>query len=476
MRAPKWSLITRVAMKAVLVTLALSLPACGKSGSRGDDGAQGVPGTPGQAGADGKQGPTGKTGPQGETGPSGPKGPAGPAGKDGGPGLDGKNGRDGLNGQDGLSGRDGKDGKDGQAGLKAALATQISTSGRHTCALLWDGKVACWGSNAFGQLGTEVYDWKPVIVSELTTAIQVGTGRDFSCALKRQPFANDKHVFCWGDNSEGALGVPVSSVKKSHVPILAATYVDQLAVGHRHVCVLRSFERTVECWGDNSVGQLATDVALAPGEHSKVKIDLGEAPLSTLVRGPFNTCVLNKDGRAACWGQNSHQQIAANQGTIAKPTELKTLPGPIEQLTQATEHSCALLKTGEVYCWGSNEDGLLGVPHCEGRCSLPQEVTSLRSQLRAIVANSHGTCGQTISRELYCWGLFAVGVPTLLLAGPQPVPELADVDSFALGDGNVCFIKSGLVSCLGTNNYGEAGSEPPSDVPIGFPMGVAIWE
>ena len=35
-----------------------------------------------------------------------------------------------------------------------ATATGIALGGTHSCALLNDGKVMCWGTNYYGQLGT----------------------------------------------------------------------------------------------------------------------------------------------------------------------------------------------------------------------------------------------------------------------------------------------------------------------------------
>jgi hypothetical protein len=65
--------VDRFFMTTALVTLVLSLAACGEKGPKGDAGPPGPPGAPGSTGP---QGPAGSQGPPGPAGPTGSPGPA----------------------------------------------------------------------------------------------------------------------------------------------------------------------------------------------------------------------------------------------------------------------------------------------------------------------------------------------------------------------------------------------------------------
>jgi hypothetical protein len=87
-------------------------------------------------------------------------------------------------------------------GISNAIA--ISTGWEHSCAVLADGTVRCWGANALGQLGdgTTTRRTTPVPVSGITGAVAVTAGWwHHSCAL-----LGDGTVRCWGDNQWGQLG------------------------------------------------------------------------------------------------------------------------------------------------------------------------------------------------------------------------------------------------------------------------------
>ena len=92
-------------------------------------------------------------------------------------------------------------------------AIAISAGTNHTCALLDNASVKCWGYNGYGQLGidndTQMGDGSGEM-SQLT-GINLGTGRtataisaggSHTCA-----FLDNDSVKCWGNNDNGKLGI-----------------------------------------------------------------------------------------------------------------------------------------------------------------------------------------------------------------------------------------------------------------------------
>jgi alpha-tubulin suppressor-like RCC1 family protein len=103
-------------------------------------------------------------------------------------------------------------------------ASDVSLGTNHGCALLADGHVECWGANAYGQLGAgtesgpetcsaEACSTRPVEVSNITNAVQIGAGGFHACAV-----LSDGHVDCWGDNRQRELGDGGTS-HSSDVPV-----------------------------------------------------------------------------------------------------------------------------------------------------------------------------------------------------------------------------------------------------------------
>jgi alpha-tubulin suppressor-like RCC1 family protein len=92
------------------------------------------------------------------------------------------------------------------------LATQLATGEAHTCALLDNGKVRCWGENNFGQLGlgnTKTIGDGPgemppadTQLGALALAIYGGTNANHHCVLLA-----GSQLRCWGLNSAGQLGI-----------------------------------------------------------------------------------------------------------------------------------------------------------------------------------------------------------------------------------------------------------------------------
>lgn len=82
----------------------------------------------------------------------------------------------------------------------------MSVSGGHSCAVIRDGSVRCWGANGAGELGdgTTASSTAPVRVAGITDATDVAVGYGFSCARLA-----DASIRCWGQRT-GSAAVPSS--------------------------------------------------------------------------------------------------------------------------------------------------------------------------------------------------------------------------------------------------------------------------
>jgi alpha-tubulin suppressor-like RCC1 family protein len=118
-------------------------------------------------------------------------------------------------------------------------ARAVTTGLAHTCALLDDGSVDCWGANANGELGngTTVGSPTPVAVTGLTgRATAIDAGDAHTCALLQ-----DGSIECWGWNIEGQLGNGGGGDSPSPVAVAGLkTTASAIAAGGSHTCALLS--------------------------------------------------------------------------------------------------------------------------------------------------------------------------------------------------------------------------------------------
>src|SRR5437879_2055260 len=146
-------------------------------------------------------------------------------------------------------------------------ATAVTAGGFHTCALPGDGTVRCWGQNDLGQLGNgtsdpvpnnpSTFNPTPVTVSGITTAVAISAGGWHTCALLQ-----DGTVRCWGDNTYGQMGNGASEGSVSTTPAPSATGITTATArssGAEHSCVLLQ-DGTVRCWGRNDEGRVGVRI------------------------------------------------------------------------------------------------------------------------------------------------------------------------------------------------------------------------
>ena len=139
--------------------------------------------------------------------------------------------------------------------------TALAAGGRHTCALIETGALKCWGQNQRGQLGdgTTADRVVPVNVAELSTGVMaLAAGWQHSCALML-----NGAIKCWGNNGNGQVGAGnlLLKVTATDVPRISAPAV-AVTAGREHTCALLA-DNAVRCWGDDQQGQLGKDTKVS---------------------------------------------------------------------------------------------------------------------------------------------------------------------------------------------------------------------
>jgi alpha-tubulin suppressor-like RCC1 family protein len=228
------------------------------------------------------------------------------------------------------------------------FATAVAAGSFHTCALLDTGTVKCWGNNSWGQLGQGDATQRgsspgqmgdalpPVALGTDRTALAIGSGYQFACALL------DNHtVKCWGDNTNGQLGqgTAVSSIGDgpgelgdAMAPINLGTgrTALKLFVAQYSACAALD-NGALKCWGANNFGQLGlgdtTDRGTAPAQmgDSLPPVALGTGRTAMYVSGRLGSrCAMLDSSYVKCWGRNNLGQLGlgTTQGKGGNPGEM----------------------------------------------------------------------------------------------------------------------------------------------------------
>jgi alpha-tubulin suppressor-like RCC1 family protein len=210
-------------------------------------------------------------------------------------------------------------------------ATAIAVGPGWACALTAGGGVDCWGDDSSGQLGVgpqtpletcknDLCSTTAVSVAGIGQATAIASGTWHSCALIR-----DGSVDCWGTGGNGELGDGNSTSSPTPVPVSGISTATAISAGEFDSCAALA-DGTVDCWGENLNGEFgngttnsaATPVAAMSGATDAISISAGNG----------TACALRSTGGIECAGQDDAGQLGNGTATayIDMPVSVSGIP------------------------------------------------------------------------------------------------------------------------------------------------------
>jgi len=351
-------------------------------------------------------------------------------------------------------------------------AKQVSASYEHTCAVLNDDTVKCWGKGNYGQLGygdtnsrgdsgasatscddgKQMGDCLPVVdLGVNKTAKQVAAGGYHTCAI-----LNDDTVKCWGAGNSGQLGYGGTSYKYSPPTATvdlgtcgtSTCLAKKIIAGSTHTCAVLN-DDTVKCWGRGYYGQLGYGNTNNQNSPPTETVDLGTCGSSNctakqLVAGWHHTCAVLNDDTVKCWGHGESGKLGygdtnnrgdsgagatscnegKEMGDCLPTVDLGTCGSSsctAKQVVPGRIHTCAVLNDDTVKCWGLGEYGRLGYGDTNSRGDSGASATSCNQgkemgdclptvdlgtgkTAKQVVAGYYHTCAVLNDDTVKCWG------------------------------------------------------------------------
>jgi alpha-tubulin suppressor-like RCC1 family protein len=320
--------------------------------------------------------------------------------------------------------------------------------------------------------------------------MQLAAGATHACVLLREGT-----VWCWGSDDDGELGTGFTgdtmctggiTCRPTPKKVTGLDGITQISAGVASTCAVEGDSGKVHCWGRDALG--GETICASMGKCSPLPTPVAGLPATAQVSaGAGFACALTTQGEVQCWGDNSLGQLGAGSGVASSVMPLP-VPGLgvgcIDVSAGFGGYACAVKGNGTVWCWGLNEFGALG--HAKGTMgdapcgsgqscgASPVQVLDDKQQPLTGVDRVFVGAATTCARRgrggaLECWGANDAGQLGQAVATsvdnpvPQPITVIpgAEIASFDLRWNAACAIASGgKARCWGANDYGDLGSGP----------------
>ena len=335
----------------------------------------------------------------------------------------------------------------------------------HTCAILSSSSVRCWGYNVSGQLGyNNTIDQGGIVGSMVALLdINLGVGRTAKAITVGQQHTcvilDDNNVKCWGANDSGQLGYSDTINRGNTAGSMAALGTVNLGTGRTakaisaalyHTCAILD-DNSVKCWGANHKGQLGYDDMVNRGATAGSMAALAPVNLGTgrtakaISAGGNTTCAILDNNSLKCWGDNSLGQLGSGlpdnagstPGSMAQlaPINFGTDTYRIKSVSTGYDHVCAISSLAVslihdvdgLWCWGNGRYGALG------RGSVANASVPVRSlQLGGYKISNVVVAGKNMTCAIVSW--YGYGTPEVICVGFNQYGQLGYGDTTNRGD------------------------------------------
>ncbi len=321
------------------------------------------------------------------------------------------------------------------------LAGRIAAGGNHTLAVMANGTVKAWGSNAYGQLGlgNTATQFSPQMIPGLTGVVALAASSNHSLAL-----LGDGSVKEWGGGSSAPQTIP------------GLAGVVALAAGTNHFLALNG-DGMVRAWGDNSISQLGLGNTANQSTPQTIPSLTGVIALAV---GDNRSFALIGDGSVKAWGSGFDGRLGL--GNTANQSTPQTIPGLVGVVAIAAGpcHSFALLGDGSAAAWGSNSSGQLGLGNTAPQYT-PVSIPGLTGVL-ALAAGEFHSIAVRGDGSVKAWGYGNSGQlglgATTTQPTPQTIPGLSGVSALLAGtEYCLALLGDGGLRAWGANGYGQLG-------------------
>lgn len=174
-------------------------------------------------------------------------------------------------------------------------------------------------------------------------------------------------IWGWGDNSNKVLGTASSDTTGSNITsptkITLPNGITSVSIsaGYDHVLMLGS-DGNVYAWGNNTAGQLGTDVSDSLAVPTLVEGLCGKN-IKAVAAGKRFSLALTDGGSVYSFGLNDELQLGYEPTTEFShtPALIEELSGVfVAQINAGYESATVVDINGKVYLWGSKKGSLLG--------------------------------------------------------------------------------------------------------------------